>query len=265
MDLAWVETWRRPRERGGLTLAPGERVVAGGTWLFSEPQPSVTGLVDLTGLGWDPFVATPGGGVSIAATCTIEHLVDSPWPAHLAALVRQCADALLMSFKIQQAATVGGNVCMALPAGAMISLLTALDAEAVVWAPDGSERREPVASFVQGVLATSLAPGEVVRSFDVSAEALADRYAFGRISLTTYGRSAAVVIARRTPSGIRLAITGSVPAPVVLELCAEPGREEVAAAIAEITHWYDDVHGAADWRAAQTLRLAQETVAEVLR
>ena len=35
-------------------------------------------------------------------------------------LARRCAEALLMSFKVQHVATVGGNLCLALPAGAMI-------------------------------------------------------------------------------------------------------------------------------------------------
>ena len=30
-------------------------MLAGGTWLFSEPQPHLRQLIDLTGLGWSPI------------------------------------------------------------------------------------------------------------------------------------------------------------------------------------------------------------------
>ena len=51
MDLTRVESHRFAVDRGGLTLRPGEHLLAGGTWLFSAPQPEITGLVDLTALG----------------------------------------------------------------------------------------------------------------------------------------------------------------------------------------------------------------------
>ena len=54
-----------------------------------------------------------------------ELAVDHPdWAA--APLLRQCCEALLASFKIWRSATVGGNVALSFPAGAMISLLSAL-------------------------------------------------------------------------------------------------------------------------------------------
>ncbi len=49
MDLISVRETRVPRTRDELVFAPGERPLGGGTWLFSEPQPGLTGLVDLTG------------------------------------------------------------------------------------------------------------------------------------------------------------------------------------------------------------------------
>jgi hypothetical protein len=134
---------------------------------------------------------------------------------------------------------------------------------------------------------TSLGPGEVIRSFDVPASALAATYAFGRISLTTYGRSAALVIASSgslrggpiveggTAVGheapqlshkplesqwVRAVVTGSTPAPVLLEVSAGADRAEIDAAVDAITQWHEDAHGPADWRAAQTRRLVHETV-----
>ena len=63
-----------------------------------------------------------------------------------------------------------------------------------------------------------------------------------------------------------LTLTASVPRPVVVTLPASPAeaavRDAVAAAGAA-AGWYDDPHGAPDWRAAQTARLAAEVVAEL--
>ncbi|TIC81683.1 FAD binding domain-containing protein [Nocardioides sp. GY 10127] len=268
MDLGTVTTFRRATERADLALADGETFLAGGTWLYSEQQPDVTGVVDLTALGWTDLEPLPGGGLRIAATCPIARVRALPGQVWA-----EATDGLLMSFKIQQVATVGGNVCMALPAGAMTGLLSALGAEAVVWGPDGGERREPVSSLVRGVLTTSLARGEVVRAFDVPASSLAGpaaevalpgggtlttRTPLGAVrhaSLAARGRSGVLVVAVRTATGTRVSITGATPAPVVLEDGEEPADV--------VTAWHDDAHGAPDWREAVATRFVAQVRAEV--
>ena len=264
MDLTRVESHRFATDRGGLALRPGEHLLAGGTWLFSAPQPEITGLVDLSTLGWAPWEVLPDGGLRLAATCTVAQAQQAPWPS--AALARQCADALLMSFKVQSAATVGGNLCLALPAGAMIALAAALDGEVVIWTPDGGERRTPVAAFVRGPELVDLGPGEVVRAVDLPAAALARPSALRRASLTPHGRTGALVIGRAEPGAVVLTLTGSVPRPIVVALPAgspEPAVRGAVAAAGAAVGWYDDPHGAPDWRAAQTARLAVEVCAEL--
>jgi CO/xanthine dehydrogenase FAD-binding subunit len=264
MDLTRVETHRYAVDRGDLSLRAGEHVLAGGTWLFSAPQPEITGLVDLTSLGWAPWEELPDQGLRLGATCTIAQAQQAPWPG--AGLVRQCADALLMSFKVQSAATVGGNLCLALPAGAMIALTAAFDGEVLIWTRDGGERRTPVAEFVGGPEVADLLPGEVVRAVDLPAAALSRPTALRRASLTTHGRTGALVIGRAEPGAVVLTLTGSVPRPVVLTLPAgspEPVVREAVTAAGAGVGWYDDPHGAPDWRAAQTARLAVEVCAEL--
>lgn len=264
MDLPTVTSFRRAERREDLVLAPGETVVSGGTWLFSEPQPEVEGLVDLTSMGWTPWERIDEG-LRISATCTVEQLLAIPadelGTAH--GLVRQCADAFLMSFKIQHLATVGGNLCLALPAGAMISLFVALDATAVVWTGDGGERRQPVGELVTGVRTTTLAPGEVLRAVEVPATALDTRYAFRRLSLAPLGRSSVVVIARRRASGLVLTLTAATRRPVVLDLDPQDWPDDLEQALASIECWYDDAHGAPDWRAGMARLLAGQCLSEV--
>lgn len=250
MDLVSVTGLRAARERADLALAPGETLLAGGTWLFSEPQ-AATGLVDLTTLGWPDWEELPGT-LRLGATCTVERLQDAPWgPA--AGLVRHCADAFLMSVKVQHVATVGGNVCLALPAAAAVSLTSALDATVLVWTPDGGERSEPMTSFVTGASTTTLRPGEVLRAVDVPLASLTLPHAFRRASLTRHGRSSAVVIG----SGDRIVVTASTTRPVVLD------RHDLESGLAAIDCWYDDPHGPADWRAHVTGLLAREVATEL--
>ncbi|GAB2876212.1 FAD binding domain-containing protein [Nocardioides pacificus] len=278
MDLGTVTSLRPARSRADLVLAPGETLLAGGTWLFSEPQPLTTGLVDLTALGWPAWEhvgAGEGRRLRVAATCTIEQLLAVP-PVVLgpaSRIVRECAEALLMSFKVQHTATVGGNLCLALPAGSMISLMTALDAEVVVWTPHGGERREPVATFVTGPGRTTLAPGEVLRAVDVPAASLDPRRtlrtAFRKIALSPIGRSSAVVTGRLTSRGdIHLVVTASTERPLRL---ADPGLrpgQSLEAVLAELLStvdcWFDDPHGPRDWRRAVTATLAVEVCEELL-
>ncbi|MBC9225685.1 FAD-binding molybdopterin dehydrogenase [Aeromicrobium sp. 636] len=257
MDLHTVETFRAAGT--DLRLAPGETWVAGGTWLFSEPQPGVRGLVDLTVLGWPAWEEQPTG-VSIAATCTVAELVERAETSDLPAwtVARPCAESLVMSTKIWGAATVGGNVCLALPAGAMTSLLAGLGATAVVLGTAG-ERREPVADLVRGVRRTSLAPGEVVRSFEIDREVLARPAAFRRFALTDMGRSGGVVIGRPVGNRVLVTITGATRRPWVLDV----DRGSVDEVLGLVGRWYDDPHGAPDWRRAQTRRCVHEILEEL--
>jgi hypothetical protein len=76
MDLNTVTELHRPTDRAGLAAHLDDRAaapLAGGTWLFSQPQPALRALVDLTGLAWPSISVTPED-VEIAATCTLAEL-----------------------------------------------------------------------------------------------------------------------------------------------------------------------------------------------
>ena len=84
-------------------------VVGGGTWLFSQPQPGTDTLVDLAGLGWVALEAD-AAGLTIAATCRIAEIAAFQGAAEWRAmpLFQECCQSFLASFKIWNAATVGG-------------------------------------------------------------------------------------------------------------------------------------------------------------
>jgi CO/xanthine dehydrogenase FAD-binding subunit len=264
MDLNGVTDLLRPTARHDLpALRLGDAWLAGGTWLFSEPQPDITRLIDITELGWPPLVASDDG-LTIAATCPVATLeaFEAPPQWRAGSLLVQCCHAFLASFKIWTMATVGGNLCLALPAGPMISLCVALEGRCVVWLPGGGERQLPAADLIVGPQRTALAPGELLRSIHLPAAALERRTAFRQVSLSNLGRSAALLIGTRADDGgFRLTVTAATRRPVVLAFPNVPTAGDLQARLTnEIPFelYYDDVHGAPEWRRHLTAELAEE-------
>jgi CO/xanthine dehydrogenase FAD-binding subunit len=265
MDLNSIDTVLSPRGRAELPAWSHDAAfLGGGTWLFSEPQPKIRRLVDLTSLGWENLTVD-GDGLTIAATCTIAALsrfaAPPGWPT--ADLIGPCCEALLGSFKVWNAATVGGNICLALPAGPMIALTAALDGVATVWCPDGGERRLPVADFIKGERKTALAAGEILRSVSLPRVALERRFAFRRMSLTALGRSAVLLIGTRArDGGFRLTLTAATTKPICLAFAAPPSPTDLAAridaAVSAPGLWHDDIHGDPAWRRHLSLLFAEE-------
>jgi CO/xanthine dehydrogenase FAD-binding subunit len=251
----------------GAAWRAGDAWLGGGTWLLSQPQPGVRRLLDLTAFGWTPLAET-ADGLEIAATCTLAGLARwrprRDWPA--ARLARQCCDALLGSFKVQNVATVGGNICLSLPAGPMTALAASLDGTATLHAPDGGAREVPVAGFVTGDGRNVLRPGELLRKVFIPAAPLRARTAFRQVSLSPAGRSAVLVIGRRSPAPGEtvITITAASPRPVQLRFPELPAPGDALEALARAGLAYlDDVYGDAVWRAAMTRRGVAEVVAEL--
>ena len=149
MNLNTVAEVKRPTSADQITQwRDGYAWLAGGTWLFSEPQVSTDTLIDLQQLNW-PALQSSSAGLDIAATCTVAELYRFAGPSdwHALPLVRECCNAFLASFKIWNAATVGGNICMSLPAGPMISLTVALEATYTLWPRTRARTRGPLDRF----------------------------------------------------------------------------------------------------------------------
>ena len=268
MDLNGVSTFVPIRERDDLARwVPGAAWLGGGTWLFSEPQPGVDTLLDLASLAWPP-ITLDDEGLHIAATCTFATLAAFSVPPDLLGLglIEPCCRALLGSFKVWNVATVGGNICLALPAAPMVAFAAALDGVALIWGPDGSERRLPVLDFVVGANATMLKPGEVLRAIDIPASALRRRVAHRRASLTSGGRSAVLLIGTRDAGTFALTITASTPRPVRLAFAETPSAQDLRSMIDAVLPddaYYDDIHGRPAWRRHLTRVLAEEIRTEL--
>jgi len=272
MNLNTITEVRRPTSIDEIPeWREGYAWLAGGTWLFSTPQIDTHTLIDLESLRWPALKATTDG-LEIAATCTIAELerfqAPPEWTA--APLLKLGCHALLMSFKIYNAATVGGNVCMSLPAGAMISLMVSLEGSYTLWPRRGKPRKVSALDFVTGNHKNVLEPGELLRSIHLPASALEKRFAFRRNSLTHLGRSAALLIGTQTKDSddFLLTVTAATARPMQLRFDRLPSagglRQAIDAAVRD-TDWFDDVHGSAPYKRHLTYYYAEQIRAELAR
>ena len=263
MDLNTIGEIACPTSRDkSIDWRDGDAWLAGGTWLFSEPQPHLRRLIDLHGLGWEALTISQQG-LEIAATCQIAKLDALTTPAEwiAAPLIRECCRAFLSSFKIWNTATVGGNVCMSLPAGPMISLTVALEGICRIQNRDGGERRVPVEDFVTGNHKNVLQPGDLLRSIELPATALRKRASFRRVSLTHLGRSTALLAGTLDPrDGVfMLMVSASTERPHRFKFPKLPDADGLRSRLErEIPKFFDDVHGTPEYRQHMTLYLAEE-------
>jgi CO/xanthine dehydrogenase FAD-binding subunit len=167
---------------------------------------------------------------------------------------------------VWNAATVGGNLCLALPAGPMTPLAVALDGVCTAWGRHGETSTVSALEFVTGPGENALHPGAVLRSVHLPDAALRCLTSFRQFSLSPVGRSAVVVIARRSPQNAEfvLTVTASVPRPVQLRFDRPPSADELGDALDEAQlRYYDDVHGDPAWREHLTRMFAEEVRREL--
>jgi len=264
-----TEIVRRPPDRPGSDWRSGDAWLAGGTWLFSDKQSDLRRLIDLQPLGWDEL-DIGADGLTIGAMTTIRALYefDAPDQWRAAPMFKTCCEAFLASFKVWNSATVGGNICMSLPAGPMITMTVALEATYTLWAPDGSEREVAAVDFVTGNHTNILTPGEVLREIHIPVSALSKRHAHRRFELTHLGRSTIFTIATQGPDdgGMLLTITAGTTHPIRLAFDKVPDADALVQSIDGLAEdvWFDDPNGAPDHRRHLAKHFAEQMRAELV-
>jgi len=270
MDLnAAKEFHPSPSTEAASSWQAADAWLAGGTWLFSEPQPDISTLIDLKGLDWPSLIAS-NKGLEIGATCTINELNNfiAPRDWNAAPLLKECGRSLLASYKVWNEGTVGGNLCMALPAGAMISLTASLEGICTLWPRHGAPRELPVIDFVTGNHQNALEPGELLRSIWIPASSLKKHFAFRRFSLTASGRSSVLLIGTLCPKtgAVTLTITAATLKPVQLVFPDFPSPMAVHTAINDhvpFDHYLEDPHGSPTHRRHLTYYYAEKILQEL--
>ncbi|MDQ1460119.1 MAG: hypothetical protein QOI08_1603 [Actinomycetota bacterium] len=145
-----------------LAAHPDATVLAGGTDLMVEVNDGRRSPVQVVTVGRLPELAgvrVAGDTLVIGAAATFAQLERDP-VARLAPALAYAARTV-GSPQIRNAATIGGNLGTASPAGDSLPVLLALDASVEVAGP-GGRRLDPIADFFTGPKRSSLRAGELV-------------------------------------------------------------------------------------------------------
>jgi CO/xanthine dehydrogenase FAD-binding subunit len=145
-----------------LAAHPGATVLAGGTDLMVEVNDGRRPLADVVAVNRVPELAgvERKGDVLVIGAATTFARLELPPVSDLAPALAYAARTV-GSPQIRNAATIGGNLATASPAGDSLPVLVALGASVEVAGARG-RRLVPVAEFFTGPKRTTLVPGELV-------------------------------------------------------------------------------------------------------
>ena len=228
MDLHSVDNYLLPTDINKVTdWGEGWSWLAGGTWLFSEPQPDIKTLVDIQSLGWNEieFINSShshqGELLAIGTTCPLIKLIEYPWFSEYIAVegFKGAINALSASLKVVNVATVGGNICLALSVGTVAPIMVALNASYEIWNRQGKSRIVRAKDFQIGSRQTVLQSGELLRRVLIPVENLKWQVDYKRFGIAASDPALAIVVSAYNSviKKLRLVIAASVIAPVLLE------------------------------------------------
>lgn len=161
---AGTELYAAPADMGSAlaALADGDRtVLAGGTDFYPSRvgQPLTEAVVDITGVEELRGISQADDSWRIGALTTWSDMVSAELPPAFRAL--KLAAAEVGGVQIQNAGTVGGNLCNSSPAADGVPPLLALDAKVELASASGT-RQLPLEEFLIGYRQTALMPGELL-------------------------------------------------------------------------------------------------------
>jgi CO/xanthine dehydrogenase FAD-binding subunit len=251
--------------------------LAGGTDVYPGMRQSLPGQVlDLTAIKGLSGISG-SDDLRIGACTTWSELATAKLPPAAHAL--QQAALLVGGRQIQNAGTIGGNLCNASPAADGVPPLLALDARVELASPRGT-RLLALPDFLLGPRRTARAPDELLTAVILPAASLAGGSTFvklgaraylvisiamaaaritlrdGQISEAALAVGACSATARRLPE-IEAALTGLSP--------ASAGKAMTEDAVARALSPIDDVRATASYRTAAATHLLRRAVAEALQ
>jgi len=131
------------------------RYIAGGTDLLLFPPQDCDFVVDINGAGLGRIARTPGGGLYLGSTATLQMIAGSSQVAGYAGGAVARAAHVCGNRPVRTVATLGGNLCSALPSADMVPVLLALDA--IAHLGDGvTQQSHPLTEFFTGPRVTIL-------------------------------------------------------------------------------------------------------------
>jgi CO/xanthine dehydrogenase FAD-binding subunit len=257
-------------------LAAGESaILSGGTDFYPAladrpPPPRILDISSIPGLSG---IETAESEIRIGATTKWRDIAEATLPSCFHAL--QDAAREVGSIQIQNAGTVGGNLCNASPAADGVPPLLILDAEVEIASLDGI-RREPLSAFIRGNRRTSLRPGELLTRIVIPRTIDRGRSAFLKLGARRYLVISIVMVAAwiatsddglisdaRIAVGACSTVASRLPA-LEKALISKPARRGLGA-IAEPGHLpalspIDDVRATAGYRLDAALQLVRNAI-----
>ncbi len=273
-----MPAYARPTDLGAaLALrAAGYRVLAGGTDLYPAVGATLAGdILDITALP-DLRGIDLADGLRIGAATPWTAIAEATLPPALIAL--QQAARVVGGRQIQNAGTIGGNLCNASPAADGIPPLLVLDA-AVELASATGTRRIPLQTYLKGPRRVDLQPAELLTAILIPPSALRGRSAFTKLGarshlvisiamvavrlVTTAGRitQARVAVGACSATAQRLPLAEAALHGATQTDAAKLIRSEHLAALAPI----DDIRATATYRCEAALELLRRTVTGACR
>ena len=276
-----IEHYVRPgslEEAAELLRAGNVTMLAGGTDLMPQTragrmqfQPVLMNLRRVPELRG---IAEEGGVVRIGALVTITELRDSALVRGRLDLLWQACDHFA-SDQIRNAATIGGNVCNASPAGDTLVPLLALEARAVLASkPNGTleTRRVPLDNFFTGPGRSVKTPSELLAAVEVTLPPKGFAGGFYKhgtrpgLDISAISIAVGAVVEGKTLSRVRIAFGAVAPTPIRAPRTesALEGRPLDAAALEAAAEAADaEIHPISDVRASDWYR--RELVRNMLK
>jgi CO/xanthine dehydrogenase FAD-binding subunit len=269
-----------------LAQPGGATVLAGGTDLMPQanagrvkPAPLLLNIRRVPGLAG---ISIDDGALVIGTLTTIEALRSNDEVRRAAPLLAQACERFA-SEQIRNAATLGGNLCNASPAGDTLTPLLALDAEvelaSLADAGEVRTRRVPIADFFAGPGRTQRSSEELLTAVRVpvapSGQVARFEKAGTRVGLDISTISIALAARRDadgTLHGVRIALGAVGPVPLrarAAEALLEGRRPdaaldaEAAQAAADAASPIDDVRASAWYRRELVRNLTRRTLDDV--
>ena len=135
------------------------RYIAGGTDLFLE-KPPCDFVVDISRAGLSGCAVSEGGDLAVGAATTLQALAEDEMARTFAGGALSRVAGLCGNRPVRSTATIGGNLCHALPSGDLAPVLLALDATCLIMGLDaegGLEQESvPLQDFFVGPRLTVL-------------------------------------------------------------------------------------------------------------
>lgn len=255
-----------------LLSRAGLKAIAGGTdLLVTMDKPASTGFVDLSRVDELKSISQDADGWALGAALKWSDITRADLPEAFDCLKQAARE--VGSIQIQNAGTIGGNLCNASPAADGAPALLALDASVELVSAARGVRRLPLSEFLLGVRRTALQPDELMTRVLIPRMPDTARSAFLKLGSRRYMVISIAMVAVMLdcdPSGrirmVRVAVGSCAPvaerqpllesAMIGLRVAEVEVRPEHLSRLSPI----DDVRGSAEYRIEAVAELCTRAI-----